>query len=233
MPAAIDLTGHRAVVTGAGKGIGRSICLQFAGAGADVFAVSRTESDLDSLGEELRPTGVRYGYCVVDLRGKETAERIAAKAAAALGAPDVLVNNAGVAENAPATEVTEEQWDTTLDVNAKGAFFLSQALGRPMLESGWGRIVNVSSQGGPRRAGGACGLRREQGRDEHVDQGAGRRVGPARRDRERGRAYGDPHSDGRGVLERAAQTRADAGEDTARTLRQAAGGRVRRGVPGL
>ena len=148
MPAAIDLTGHRAVVTGAGKGIGRSICLQLAGAGADVFAVSRTESDLDSLGEELRPTGVRYGYCVVDLRGKETAERIAAKAAAALGAPDVLVNNAGVADNAPATEVTEEQWDTTLDVNAKGAFFLSQALGRSMLESGWGRIVNVSSQAG-------------------------------------------------------------------------------------
>ena len=148
MPVAIDLSGRRAVVTGAGKGIGRSICLELAKAGADVFAVSRTRSDLDSLGEELRPTGVRYGCCVVDLRGKETAEYVAAEAEAALGAPDVLVNNAGVADNAPATEVTEEQWDTTLDVNAKGAFFLSQALGRSMLESGWGRIVNVSSQAG-------------------------------------------------------------------------------------
>lgn len=148
MPVAIDLSGRRAVVTGAGKGIGRSICLALAEAGADVFAVSRTESDLESLGEELRPTGVRYGYCVVDLRDKATAEYVAAQAAAALGAPDVLVNNAGVADNAPATEVTEEQWDTTLDVNAKGAFFLSQALGRSMLESGWGRIVNVSSQAG-------------------------------------------------------------------------------------
>ena len=148
MPVAIDLSGRRAVVTGAGKGIGRSICLELANAGADVFAVSRTRSDLDSLGEELRPTGVRYGCCVVDLRGKETAEYVAAEAAAALGAPDVLVNNAGVADNAPASEVTEEQWDTTLDVNAKGAFFLSQALGRSMLESGWGRIVNVSSQAG-------------------------------------------------------------------------------------
>ena len=148
MPVAIDLSGRRAVVTGAGKGIGRSICLALAEAGADVFAVSRTQSDLGSLGEELAPTGVRYGYSVVDLRGKETAEYVAAEAGAALGAPDVLVNNAGVADNAPATDVTEEQWDTTLDVNAKGAFFLSQALGRSMLESGWGRIVNVSSQAG-------------------------------------------------------------------------------------
>ena len=148
MPVAIDLTGRRAVVTGAGKGIGRSICLALAEAGADVFAVSRTQSDLDSLGGELAPTGVRYGYSVVDLRGKETAEYVAAEAGAALGAPDVLINNAGVADNAPATDVTEEQWDTTLDVNAKGAFFLSQALGRSMLERGWGRIVNVSSQAG-------------------------------------------------------------------------------------
>ncbi len=148
MPVAIDLSGRRAVVTGAGKGIGRSICLELANAGADVFAVSRTESDLESLGDELRPTGVRYGYCVVDLRDRETAGHVAARAADALGAPDVLVNNAGVADNAPATEVTEEQWDTTLDVNAKGAFFLSQALGRGMIESGFGRIVNVSSQAG-------------------------------------------------------------------------------------
>ena len=138
MAVAIDLSGRRVVVTGAGKGIGRSICLELAEAGADVFAVSRTESDLESLGGELRPTAVRYGYCVVDLRDKATADHVAAQAAAAIGAPDVLVNNAGVADNAPAAEVTEEQWDTTLDVNAKGAFFLSQALGRDMIESGWG-----------------------------------------------------------------------------------------------
>ena len=148
MKAAVDLSGRRAVVTGAGKGIGRAIALELARAGADVFAVSRTRSDLDSLGDEIRPTGVRYGCCVVDVRDKATAERAAACAEDALGPPDVLVNNAGVADNAPATEVTEEQWDTTLDVNAKGAFFLSQALGRHMLDNGWGRIVNVSSQAG-------------------------------------------------------------------------------------
>jgi 2-deoxy-D-gluconate 3-dehydrogenase len=148
MPVAIDLSGHRAVVTGAGKGIGRAICLELARAGADVFAVSRTESDLETLGDELRPAGVRYGYCVADLRGSETAEYVAGRAAAALGPPDVLVNNAGVADNAPAAEVTEEQWDTTLDINVKGAFFLSQALGRDMVATGWGRIVNVSSQAG-------------------------------------------------------------------------------------
>ena len=148
MKAAVDLNGRRAVVTGAGKGIGRAIALELARAGADVFAVSRTRSDLDSLGDEIRPTGVRYGCCVVDVRDRATAERAAACAEEALGPPDVLVNNAGVADNAPATEVTEEQWDTTLEINVKGAFFLSQALGRAMLDSGWGRIVNVSSQAG-------------------------------------------------------------------------------------
>jgi NAD(P)-dependent dehydrogenase (short-subunit alcohol dehydrogenase family) len=145
MAVAIDLAGRRAVVTGAGKGIGREIALELARAGADVFAVSRTKSDLASLGDDVATLGVRYAFAMVDVRDQASAQRVANAAAAALGDVDVLVNNAGVARNALAEQVTEDDWDTTLDINLKGAFFLAQAVGRGMLARGRGRIVNVTS----------------------------------------------------------------------------------------
>jgi NAD(P)-dependent dehydrogenase (short-subunit alcohol dehydrogenase family) len=145
MTIAIDLRGHRALVTGAGKGIGREICLELARAGADVFAVSRTEPELRALGDEVERLGVRYGFSAADIRGAATAHRLVAEAAAAIGEVDILINNAGVARNALAEHVTEEDWDTTLDINLKAAFFLAQAAGRMMLARGNGRIVNVTS----------------------------------------------------------------------------------------
>ncbi len=144
----VDLSGRRAVVTGAGKGIGRAIALDLARAGADVFGVSRTPADLDSLADEVSALGVRYDSAVVDLRDSSSAQRVADEAEASLGGVDVLVNNAGISFPSPASEVTEEEWDETMDVNAKGGFFLSQALGGGMVERGWGRIINVSSQAG-------------------------------------------------------------------------------------
>jgi NAD(P)-dependent dehydrogenase (short-subunit alcohol dehydrogenase family) len=141
----IDLHGRRAVVTGAGKGIGRAIALELARAGADVFATSRTSGELDALGEEVRALGVRYASWTADLRQTGAPRELAERAEAAIGPLDVLINNAGLAMNAPATEVTEEQWDTTLSVNLKAAFFCAQAIGRVMLARGRGRIVNVTS----------------------------------------------------------------------------------------
>jgi NAD(P)-dependent dehydrogenase (short-subunit alcohol dehydrogenase family) len=146
MPVAIDLRGRAAVVTGAGKGIGREVCLELARAGAAVFAVSRTESELRSLGDEVRALGVGYGHQVADLTGAAPAERVAEAAEAALGPIGVLVNNAGVAVTAPAAELTEAQWDATMDTNLRGAFFMAQAVGRRMLARRHGRIVNVTSQ---------------------------------------------------------------------------------------
>jgi NAD(P)-dependent dehydrogenase (short-subunit alcohol dehydrogenase family) len=147
MTLAIDLTGKVAVVTGAGKGIGRAICLELARGGADVFGVSRTAADLDTLGGEVRALGVRYGAYVADL-SSVTAAHEAAQQAASFGEIDILVNNAGVARTAPAEDVTEADWDFVLDTNLKGAFFVAQAFGRGMLERGRGRIVNVTSQAG-------------------------------------------------------------------------------------
>jgi NAD(P)-dependent dehydrogenase (short-subunit alcohol dehydrogenase family) len=146
MPLAIDLSGRVAVVTGAGKGIGREVALQLARAGAAVFAVSRTEAELWSLGEEVRALGARYGYLVAELTGAAAAEHVARTAEELLGPVDVLVNNAGVAVTAPAAELTEDQWDATMATNLRGAFFMAQAVGRGMLARGRGRIVNVTSQ---------------------------------------------------------------------------------------
>ena len=147
MTLAIDLSGKVAVVTGAGKGIGRAICLELAQAGADVFGVSRTESDLVSLGDEVRALGVRFGACVADLSSAAAAE-CAAVEAAAFSDIDILVNNAGIARTAPAEHVTEPDWDAVMDTNLKGAFFVAQAFGRGMLARGRGRIINVTSQAG-------------------------------------------------------------------------------------
>lgn len=148
MGVAIDLSRRSAVVTGAGKGIGREICIELASAGADVFGVSRTRDDLESLGSEIVQSGVRYAYSCGDLAEDLSAHQVATEAQRALGDIDILVNNAGISANAPATKVTEEQWATTMDVNAKAAFFMAQALGRGMLSRGHGRIINVSSQAG-------------------------------------------------------------------------------------
>ena len=148
MTVTVDLSGRHAVVTGAGKGIGRAIALELAAAGAGIFAVSRTEADLKGLGIEIEALGRPYGYSVVDLRSKAGADRVAAAALASFGQVDVLVNNAGVSDNAPVLEVTEAQWDATMHINARGAFFLAQTLGRHMVKQGWGRIINLSSQAG-------------------------------------------------------------------------------------
>ena len=147
MTLAIDLSGRVAVVTGAGKGIGRAICLELARAGADVFGISRTGPDLDTLGEEVRALGVRFGSWVADLVSAAAAEE-AARRIADFGPVDILVNNAGAARTGPAESVTEADWDAVMDTNLKGAFFVAQAFGRGMLERGAGRIVNVSSQAG-------------------------------------------------------------------------------------
>jgi len=145
MALAIDLTGRVAVVTGAGKGIGREICLTLARAGAGIFAVSRTEGDLDSLAPEVTALGGRYAAAMIEVGGIDAAERIATAAIAALGPVDILVNNAGVARNAPAELVTEADWDATQATNVRGAFFLAQAVGQSMLQRGHGRIINVTS----------------------------------------------------------------------------------------
>jgi NAD(P)-dependent dehydrogenase (short-subunit alcohol dehydrogenase family) len=133
-----DLDGQTALVTGASRGIGHDLALALAHAGARTLAGVRPGSappdGLDAVELDLHDvTSVRQGV---------------AAAVERLGRLDVLVNNAGVGTNHDALDATEEEWDEVLDVNLKGLFFSCQAAGRHMVERGYGRIVNMSSQAG-------------------------------------------------------------------------------------
>ncbi|EGW06279.1 L-xylulose reductase [Cricetulus griseus] len=139
----LGLAGRRALVTGAGKGIGRSTVLALQAAGARVVAVSRTQADLDSLASEC--PGVET-VCV-DLADWETTE----KALSSVGPVDLLVNNAAVALLQPFLEVTKEACDTSFNVNLRAVIQVSQIVARGMIARGVpGAIVNVSSQASQR-----------------------------------------------------------------------------------
>ncbi|XP_073462809.1 L-xylulose reductase [Aquarana catesbeiana] len=135
----ISFAGRRALVTGAGKGIGRSTVKALRAAGAAVIAVSRTLQDLESLAREC--PGVET-ICV-DL-GEWSATEAAMKS---IGPVDLLVNNAGVAHLQPFPEITQEAFDRSFAVNVRAAILVSQIVARQMVERGVpGAIVNVSSQ---------------------------------------------------------------------------------------
>uniref|UniRef100_K7EFR4 Dicarbonyl and L-xylulose reductase n=1 Tax=Ornithorhynchus anatinus TaxID=9258 RepID=K7EFR4_ORNAN len=135
----LSFAGRRALVTGAGKGIGRAAVKALCGAGAQVVAVSRTAEDLASLAREC--PGIET-VCV-DLGSWEATE----KALADVGPVDLLVNNAGVALLQPFLDVTKEAFDTSFEVNLRSVLQVSQIVARGMVARGApGAIVNVSSQ---------------------------------------------------------------------------------------
>lgn len=140
------LTGKRAVVTGAGTGIGRGIALEFATEGASV-ALHYAHSDVGakSAVEKIRGAGGRAEAFHADLRDLDQLQRLAENATEFLGGVDILVNNSGITMNKPFFEVTPEQFDTLYDVNIRGMFFLTQALACHMVEQGTGAIINLSS----------------------------------------------------------------------------------------
>lgn len=150
---AFDLSGRRAVVTGANTGIGQAIAVALAQAGADIVAVGR--SDPAETGAEVRAAGRAFASVSADLSTLEPVERIVREATAD-GPVDILVNNAGIIRRADSIDLTEADWDAVIDTNLKSVFFLTQAFARPMLERERGKVVNIASllsfQGGVRVA---------------------------------------------------------------------------------
>ncbi|MCX7024966.1 MAG: SDR family oxidoreductase [Spirochaetes bacterium] len=140
------LEGKVAVITGASRGIGRGLALEFAKQGARVAAVARTEAELLSLAQEIVRDGGACDAFVMDNRDVGMIGDVFARIRLETGKIDILVNNAGMGNPMPATDITESDWDRMMDLNLKGTFFCCQAAGRIMLEQGHGRIVNISSQ---------------------------------------------------------------------------------------
>ena len=143
-----DLRGQVALVTGAGRGIGRDLARALANAGARAAVGVRRTEDADSLVAEIRDEGGEAIAVALDVRDPAASRTAVDEVVARLGALDVLVNNAGLGTNHDALDASEEEWDELMEVNVRGLFFCCQAAGRHMVERGYGRIVNMSSQAG-------------------------------------------------------------------------------------
>jgi len=140
-------------VTGAGRGIGRACALALSKEGFAVCASARTVDEIDAVARECRDAGVDAVAVPCDVTDRSAVERAHARAAEALGPPDVLVNAAGVGRSAPFLKTTTEFLDLHLRLNLHGTFHCAQVALPPMLARGWGRVVNVASvaglEGGP------------------------------------------------------------------------------------
>ena len=143
------LAGRGAVVTGGGRGIGAAIARQLAARGAAVIVCSRTPPQVERVAAQLRAAGADAYALVCDVADPDSVAAMARAAQGRLAARartvDILVNNAGIADSAPFSRVSLDQWETLHRVNATGPLLVTQAFLGGMLERGWGRIVNVSS----------------------------------------------------------------------------------------
>ncbi len=134
-----------AVVTGGGTGIGRSIALEFAKAGADVVVASRRLAVIEKVAQEIRALGRRSLAVQTDVSQKADVDNLVERVMNEFGAIDILVNNAGIQLKAPFLEVPQEDWDITLDINVKGVFNGIQAAASHMMQQRYGKIINISS----------------------------------------------------------------------------------------
>jgi 3-oxoacyl-[acyl-carrier protein] reductase len=140
-----QLANQIAVVTGAGRGIGRAIALKFAAEGAEVVVVSRTAENSEKVANEIPALGKKAWAHAVDVSDSASVSAAAEKILAEAGKVDILVNNAGVTRDGLLMRMSDADWDTVLDTNLKGAFLVTKAFSRAMLKARAGRIINISS----------------------------------------------------------------------------------------
>jgi len=151
-----QLSNQIAVVTGAGRGIGRAIALKFAAEGADVVCVSRTAENSEKVAGEVRALGRKAWAHAVDVADAASVNAAAEKILADCGKVDILVNNAGVTRDGLLMRMPDADWDTVLNTNLKGAFLVTKAFSRAMLKARSGRIINIASVVGLMGNAGQC-----------------------------------------------------------------------------
>ena len=134
-----------AVVTGAGRGIGRAIAIKFAAAGADVVCVSRTVENAEKVASEVKASGRRAWAVSVDVADSVAVSGAAERILTEAGRVDILVNNAGITRDGLLLRMSDSDWDTVMNTNLKGAFSFTKAFARGFLKQRRGRIINISS----------------------------------------------------------------------------------------
>src|SRR5437870_7263002 len=144
----MELQGHVAIVTGAGRGIGRATALELARMGADIVVAEVNRSDADRTAAEVKGLGRRVAVIPTDVTSKKDLAAMAERTRAELGRIDVLVNNAGIYRAGAPLDITEEHWDAIMNVNAKAVFFASQAVLPAMIAQKRGNIVSLASMAG-------------------------------------------------------------------------------------
>ncbi|PWI58942.1 SDR family NAD(P)-dependent oxidoreductase [Sulfoacidibacillus thermotolerans] len=144
-----DVRGKHVLITGASRGIGFALAQGFAEAGAKVILAARKQEDLEQAARQIEVATGQVAFTQqVDVRDLVSIAACVEGVIEAYGRIDILINNAGLNVRVPALSVTEQDWDTVLDTDLKGAFFMAQNVGRSMVANGGGSIVNISSIGG-------------------------------------------------------------------------------------
>ena len=140
-----SLEGRVAVVTGAGRGLGRTMAVALAAAGADVVVASRTASEVEAVRDEIRALGRRSEAVVGDCTREIDCERLVEQAVTRMGALDILVNNAGINIRKPVLELSLEEFRSVMATNLEGYFLCARAAGRRLVDQGSGKVINISS----------------------------------------------------------------------------------------
>jgi 3-oxoacyl-[acyl-carrier protein] reductase len=143
----MDLSGKVALVTGSARGIGRAIALKLAGAGADIAVndIAAAAEPLEGVAVEIRALGRQALAVTADVSSAADVTRMVEAVTAAYGRIDILVNNAGVTRDQLIMRMSDEDWDTVLDIDLKSAFLCTRAVLRHMLRQRWGRIISIAS----------------------------------------------------------------------------------------
>jgi NAD(P)-dependent dehydrogenase (short-subunit alcohol dehydrogenase family) len=140
-----SLGGKIALVTGAGRGLGRSMAIALAQAGASVVAAARTEREVQETADAICKLGGKGVALPLNVSDSNAVDRMVEHIVSELGSVDILVNNAGgeFGGGRPVAEMSDEEWSQTLTITLTGAFYCTRAAGRQMLTKGWGRVINI------------------------------------------------------------------------------------------
>ncbi|WP_316737987.1 3-ketoacyl-ACP reductase [Pedobacter aquatilis] len=140
-----NISGKNALITGAGKGIGKAIAIALAKEGVNVALLARTQSDLDKLAKELSSYGVKISTVTADVSNIASVNEAVLKLQSELGFIDILINNAGIGKFAKFLEMEPQSWEEIIKINLLGPYYVTRAVVPQMIEKQTGDIINISS----------------------------------------------------------------------------------------
>ncbi|MEK4566878.1 3-ketoacyl-ACP reductase [Alkalihalobacillus sp. NPDC078783] len=146
------IKGKTALITGAGKGIGKATAIALANEGVNVGLVARTEADLTGLAEQLKETGVKVAIATADISSLEQVNKAVDSLTSELGTFDILINNAGIGKFGGFMDLDPEEWKNIVDVNLTGTYYVTRAVLPQLIEKQGGDIINISSTAGQKGA---------------------------------------------------------------------------------